>query len=305
MYDDGQVNVQAFLGRLTEIALSVQDLDSGPSSERPDAEQLSKVYAVDEALKNLASCTPTDWWTLSTKDWTPERLLQLWHYYFAVRTHLRLALADDDSGRYRLSYNICVSASQNMARRYMDLRPILPSGFFACRILDFQILTAGVFLLFDSSNTSTTFSNIPLQTGSSSELMDQLIGSLDTASRRAGGDFAEKAVTALRSLRSLMLEPPNADSRAEMTLNLPMLGNICVTRKMPARLQEQIPATQSDTGWQQDNPEVANGATYDNMAAPFWAMDVTDDFPFLPDLMSGDNLALSDYGFPFGDGMVE
>ena len=52
MLDNGSVNVQAYISRLTEIALNVQDLDNTPSSEKPGVDQLAKVFAVDERLRD-------------------------------------------------------------------------------------------------------------------------------------------------------------------------------------------------------------------------------------------------------------
>lgn len=306
---DGSVNVKSYLGRLTEIALSVQDLDSISTSERPGFEQLPKVFAVDEQLRSLADLVPSHWWNISVENMTPERLVQYWHHYFTVRTHLRLAMADDDSGRYRLSYNTCVSASQSMAWRYMGLRPLLPAGFFACRVLDFQILTAAVFLLFDSSKLTLPHPKPLQQATASSTLVDQLMAALDVASSKAGGDFAEKAVVVLRSLKTLLQGPPDNASRGEMTLNIPLIGKIAVTRKLPQGPPRQVHATQTLTGWQQSGAGEGQGfvaqdvdeqAFGENAPAPFWSMDVLDDFAFLPDVLPDAGDGLLDYGMPFG-----
>ncbi|GAB7333511.1 hypothetical protein MBLNU13_g05096t1 [Cladosporium sp. NU13] len=298
---DGNVDVQAYISRLTEIALSVQDLDNVPISEQQDWDQLSKVFAIDEKLRILNDLTPSAWWTPPVGQMTPERLVQYWSAYFTVRTHLRLALADDASGRFRLSYNTCLSASQNMARRYIDLRPLLPSGFFACRVTDFQILTAAVFLIFDCTKAQSG-SRQPLnQPNTSSTLIDQLADALKTASRRVGGDFAGKSVVAMRSLQTLMQGPSSNDGQKEMTLNVPMLGKISVNRRIHQAQPEHVHATQTITGWEQsgglpdDNARILDGA-----AVPCWSMDVlNDDFSFLGSANTGDAFGLSDYGFSF------
>ncbi|KAM0701879.1 hypothetical protein Q7P35_010789 [Cladosporium inversicolor] len=299
---DGTVDVQAYIGRLTEIALSVQDLDSVPTSEQQDWDQLSKVFAIDEKLRSLNDMTPSAWWSPLTGQMTPERLVQYWSAYFTVRTHLRLALADNESGRFRLSYNTCLNASQNMARRYIDLRPLLPSGFFACRITDFQILTAAVFLIFDCSKTQSGPSQPPPQPNTSTTLIEQLADALKTASKRTGGDFAGKSVVAIRSLQKLMQGRYSNDGQKEMTLNVPMLGKISVDRRVHQTQPEHVHATQTITGWEQsggipeDNAQILDGA----VAAPFWSMDVlNDDFSFLGNAHGGDEFGLSDYGFSF------
>jgi hypothetical protein len=297
---NGEVDLQVYIGRLTEIALSVQDLDSIPTSEQQDWDQMSKVFAIDEKLRSLNELPPVAWWSPPAGHMTPERLVQCWSAYFTVRTHLRLALADDERGKFRLSYNTCLSASQNMARRYIDLRPLLPSGFFASRVTDFQILTAAVFLIFDCSKVLSGSRQAP-QPNASSILVEQLANSLKTASLRAGGDFAGKAVVAIRSLQTLMQGPPSNDSQKDMTLNVPMLGKISVNRRNRHVQPEHVHATQTITGWEQsggvpeDSVQLLDGA-----AVPFWSMDVLDDgFSFLGDANAGEGFGLSDYGFSF------
>ena len=293
--NNGSINLQAYIGRLTEIALSVQDLDNAPSSERPGFEQLAKVFAIDERLRNLAESTPVAWWTPSTIYMTAERLVQYWHHYFTVRTHLRLALADDESGRFRLNYNTCLSASQTMARRYIDLRPLLPGGFFACKTTDLQILTAAIFLAFDSGKVNTA--SHP-QSNISGTIVEQLAEALSMASQRAGGELAEKAVVALQSLQTLLHGSPSDESQKEMTLNLPMLGKISVTKKADRAQTEQSSAAQPVDGWQHYPVSADEIQLQDNGSLPFWSMDVMDeDFDLMPDAISGDNFGLPDFAF--------
>jgi hypothetical protein len=302
--ENGDVDVQSYIGRLTEIALSVQDLDGAlTSSEQLGFDQLSKVFAIDEKLRGLADMTPSTWWTPPIGYATPERLVQYWHNYFTVRTHLRLALADDDSGRFRLSYNTCLSASQNMARRYIDLRPLLPSGFFACKITDFQILTAAVFLIFDCSKAQSASGQLLPPSNTNKILAEQLSEALATASQRQGGEFAGKAVVAIRSLQMLMQERPSDGGRKEMTLNVPMLGKISVNRRThQLPLPEHVHATQTITGWEQSGSLPENDVQMlDGAGVPFWSMDVLGDgFSFLPDTIAGEDFGLSEHGFSFG-----
>jgi hypothetical protein len=295
MLDNGSVNLQAYISRLTEIALNVQDLDNTPSSEKPGVDQLAKVFAVDERLRSLAESTPVAWWTSSATYMTAERLMQYWHHYFTVRTHLRLALADDESGRFRLHYNTCLVASQTMARRYIDLRPLLPAGFFACKTTDLQILTAAIYLTFDYSKVDAAAAQTHPQLNLSGILVEQLAEAMAMASQRAGGEVAGKAVVAIRSLQLLINGPP---SEKEMTLNLPMLGKISVTRRAKQAQPEQSYAAQPVAGWQRYPVPADEIQLQDNGTIPFWSMDVMDeDFAFVPDAMSGDNFGLPDFAF--------
>lgn len=300
---DGKVNVQSYMSRLTDIVLDVQDLDNEASSDKPSSEQLAKVFAVDEKFRELAEMTPPEWWGVSGDHLTAEHLVQYWHHYFTVRTHLRLAMTDDARRRYSLSYNTCVRACQNMAQRYINLRSLVPAGFFASRVLDLQILTAAVFLLLDSSKPVIPQAQVLQQANASGNLVDQLITALESASRKAGGNFAEKAVNALRSLKTLMQAPLDQDGREEMTLKVPLIGKIAVTRKLPQHQPEHVHATQSITGWHRSAPD---GLTYipqagpinNDPALPFWSMDVLDDFSFMPDALSDADFGLQGYEFP-------
>lgn len=302
LISDGKVNVRNYISRLTDIVLNVQELDIEGASDKSGFEQLSKVFAVDEKFRELAEMTPAEWWNVSEDHMIPERLAQYWHNYFTVRTHLRLAMADDASGRYRLSYNTCVSASQNMAWRYIDLRPLLPSGFFACRVLDLQILTAAVFLLLDSSKPVLPQAQVLQQANASSNVVEKLMTALESASRKAGGDFAEKALVALRSLKTLMQAPLDNDNGKEMTLKLPLIGKIAVTRKLPQN-QPEVHATQNIIGWHQSAPTglayvPQAGAINEDPVVPFWSMDVLDDYAVLPDVLSDVDFNFPESGFP-------
>lgn len=301
MSDDGSVNLQAYISRLTEIALSVQDLDNTPL-EKSGFDQMAKVFAVDESLRTLAESTPVSWWTPSIMYMTAERLVQYWHHYFTVRTHLRLALADDESGRFRLNYNTCLSASQIMARRYIDLQPALPAGFFACKAIDLQILTAAIFLVFDSSKADTASTQNNPQSNYSGTLVEQLAEAMTMASQRAGGEVAEKAVVALRSLQTLIRGSESDESQKGMTLKLPMLGKISVTRKIN-RAQAELPQTAQPVaaaGWQHYPFSADEFQLQDNGTMPSWSMDIMgDDFAFVPEAMSGDSFGPPEFAFTF------
>ena len=182
-----------------------------------------------------------------------------------------------------------------MARRYIDLRPLLPGGFFACKTTDLQILTAAIFLAFDSGKVNTA--SHP-QSNISGTIVEQLAEALSMASQRAGGELAEKAVVALQSLQTLLHGSPSDESQKEMTLNLPMLGKISVTKKADRAQTEQSSAAQPVDGWQHYPVSADEIQLQDNGSLPFWSMDVMDeDFDLMPDAISGDNFGLPDFAF--------
>ena len=83
-----------------------------------------------------------------------------------------------------------------------------------------------------------------------------------------------------------------------MTLNLPMLGKISVTKKADRAQTEQSSAAQPVDGWQHYPVSADEIQLQDNGSLPFWSMDVMDeDFDLMPDAISGDNFGLPDFAF--------
>jgi len=285
---DGSVSYPAYMGRMADIVAGVQDLDDIMPSAQSESDRLFKVLRIDSDLKQLAGQPPASWWQLPPADVLQvDHLLQMFHQYYLARTHIQLALSDDATGRYNYSYTTCLTACKNVAYRYVALRLLVPAGFFFCRVVDLQIITCAVFLLFtmrkqDSSSTSAALA------AELKELMGRVVGVLDAVKDRSGSDFAKKALEALRSLDDLM--EGTADEEGEITLHVPLLGKVHVSRKganpqtLPA-MQSVMTNNHATAVVPQDPSEYSNLPAYDGLLPDLdmgWSMDVMDDSPLMP-----------------------
>ena len=233
----GQVIPQAFLYKLADIASRVLELDTIVSTGKPLSELFNAVISTDQELRSLASQPPKRWWKIDFSEVSVEMLLQYWYQYLTIRTHLRLALTyDDDQQQFAFNFVTCLNASQELVRRYVSLRYILPPGFFLNRLIDLEAFTGAVFLLLASYRTTHSSKNLAaaVDVGVTTDLLDQVVrimeSSADRASDRIGGDFARHIATSIRSLGSLLRQPQTSDS-TKMVLNLPTVGKIHVSRK--------------------------------------------------------------------------
>jgi len=230
---EGHVRPQAYLYHLADIASRVLELDHISSSGRPLTELFNAVIGTDQELTSLARLAPKSWWKIHWSELSIDALLQHWHQYLTVRTHLQLALTYDEDQRFAFDFITCLDACQELARRYISLRPILPAGFFVNRVIDLQAFTAAVFLLLARSRTARGSGTFPHAVDLDFTIVDQVVHVMETAADRAGGEFAHQAADAVRSLSSLLQEPQMSESQ-KITLSLPLAGKIHVSRKSDA-----------------------------------------------------------------------
>lgn len=292
----GQVNPQSYLYSLADIASRVLELDNIHFSGRPMMELFNAVIGTDQQLRSLASLTPKSWRESHWPEISIDALLQYWHQYLMVRTHLQLALKYDEGQEFAFNFFTCLDACQELARRYISIRPILPAGFFANRVIDLQAFTATVFLLLASYRTirgSGTFPqavDVNLTTG----LVDQVVRMMEFAANRAGGDFAHQAADAVHSLSSLLQQPQTSESH-KITLNLAFVGRIHVSRKpYTAKTVPEQPYPSSNwqpqRPWQMSAPShrSSSGAhampprssKFDSMDSLSFSMEIPETYPF-------------------------
>ena len=295
----GQVNPQSYLYNLADIASRVLELDNIYSFGRPLVELFNAVISTDQELRSLASLTPKNWRNTHWPEHSIDALLQYWHQYITVRTHLQLALKDDECQQFAFNFISCSDACQELARRYVSMRPILPAGFFANQVIDLQAFTATIFLLLAiyrksrDSGTSPQAFDITVTTG----LVDQVVRMMEVAADRAGGNFARKAADAVRSL-SLLLQQSQTSESQRMTLSLPLVGRIHVSRKSHAAetVPKQpcpTPSQQLEVPWQTvtshdgSNPVVQaipfKSSDFSPIDALSYSMEVPESYPFLTD----------------------
>ena len=299
----GQVNPQSYLYGLADIASRVIELDNIYSSGRPLSELLNAVIGTDRELRSLASLTPQSWQKTHWPQLSIDALLQYWHQYLTVRTHLQLALNYKESEQFSFNFITCLDACQELARRYVSLRPILSAGFFANRVIDLQAFTATVFLLLASYHTASDSGTGPqgVDVNVTTGVVDQAVRMMEFAANRVGGDFAHQAADAVHSLRSLLQQPQSSKSQ-KVTLSLPFVGRIHVSRKPHAAsfVPEQpypTPSQQAQGSWQTANSSnpfhpAAQAMSFgfsdpNSMDSLSCSMEIPESYPFLTDETSG------------------
>ena len=296
----GKVIPQSFLYSLADIASRILELDDLYSSGRPLPELSSGVKAIDQELQNLISLTPKDWWKIDWSEMSIYAPLQYWHQYLTVRTHLQHAMTYGEGQQLDFSsFVTCFNASDGLARRYISLRPLLPAGLFANWVIDLQACTAAVFLLLASYRITHNTSSCPqvVNVAFSTDLVNQVMLVMESAAERVGGDFTHTGADALRSL-SLLLQQPQGSESQRITLNLPLVGRIHVSRKsyvaktLPSQLNRA--ATQSEPQ-QPRQPLSSDGSSPVSLAMPFvsldldmmeslsYSMEIPENYPFLTD----------------------
>jgi hypothetical protein len=232
--DQGQVILQTFLHRLANIASKVLELDGVYLQDKPVSDLISVVMSMDEELQVVANTPAREWWSESPSLLSPAALFQYWHSYLIIRTHLRLALAYDHDQRFLYNFMSCLSACQVHTKRYVALRPLLPTGFFANSIVDLQALSAIVFLLLAANNPAAGPSAVAswhlMDAQQTCSLVDDAVQAMEQASARTGSQSAFHGVEAIRTLRSL-LEQPDSGEPQKVSLLLPLIGRIHVSRK--------------------------------------------------------------------------
>lgn len=295
----GQVNPQSYLYGLADIASRVLELDTIYSSGRPLMELFNTVIGTDQGLRSLASLTPKTWWTIHWPELSIDALLQYWHQYLTVRAHLQLALKYDECQEFAFSFISCLDTSQELARRYVSMRPILPAGFFANRVIDLQAFTATVFLLLASYRRTSGLGNFSQAIDSNviTGLVDQVVQMMVVAADRAGGSFARQAADAVRSLSSLLQQPQTSDSQ-KITLSLPLLGKLHVSRKSSTAKTVPIqpylsPSQQLHEPWQTATSRTKSTPAAQNMPSGSsdlnrtdslsYSMEIPEIYPFLTD----------------------
>ncbi|KAI7084509.1 hypothetical protein KC356_g6662 [Hortaea werneckii] len=231
------VLTRSYVYRLAEIASRILDLDRMSSSGKPGYEIFNTVMSIDQELRYLANQVPISWWRIDWPSLESSAILQYWHQYLVVRTHVQLALTQDTNQQFAFNFATCMEASQALARRYAALRPLLPIGFFASRVIDLQAFTGAVFLLLASQRNVLTGSYRLRSSDNFSEaraLAQGIIDGMETSAADATGmaaDFGRQAAGAIRSLSDLLLLPPSNGGCQKVTLRLPLIGNIHVARK--------------------------------------------------------------------------
>ncbi|KAK4502079.1 hypothetical protein PRZ48_007890 [Zasmidium cellare] len=237
-YSTGNVNAQSYLYSLADIASRVSELDGMISSRKPPSELFNAVMQTDHELRSLASFPGKDWWNPSN-EFSIEAVLQYWHQYYSIRIHLQLALTyDGQSEQFGFNFITCLTACQELASRYVLLRPAAPAGFFANWVIDMQAFTSAVFLQLASYRIThrTDPGRFPhgYDVTVITSLVDQVVNTMGNSPGTDGNNFAQQAANAIQSLDSL-LQRSNMQDSQRISLRLPLIGNIQISKRSFAK----------------------------------------------------------------------
>ncbi|THX25633.1 hypothetical protein D6D12_06797 [Aureobasidium pullulans] len=297
---NGEVILQSFIHRLFNIASRVLELDDIHTQKKSIPELINIVMATDQELQTLAQAPAKSWWQEHGSQMSKEALFQYWHSYFTIRTHLRLALAYEHDQRFLYNFMTCFSACQEHAKRYISLRPLLPAGFFASSIVDLQAFTAIVFLLLATDESKTASSSVASRQNMNAQqtrgLVDQAVETMELAAKRTGNGSARHGVDAIRSLSSLLRQPSSTEGQ-QVSLLLPLIGRIHVSRKAGGSgRQNQVDPYMSNQGEEapRDPPDGygadSAGSNYmdpDLINPLSYSMEIPEDYLFFTDQSFG------------------
>jgi hypothetical protein len=236
---NGVVQTREYFYCLTRIATKVQNLDHLCELRRSNAEISSFASMLSHELQTLASQTPEAWWVGAahgTLGLDYDRLVQLLHFYIALRVHLPIALRQSPSSESLYSHISCVTACKSLVQRYLLLGQSLPAGLFLSVMMDFQVFTAaGTLLLLSHTPCSIN----PM--GSMGVEMDQLkmryeVGQVIAALQKKalnntpGSGSAKDQAHALCTLGDLLERGDEGVNPSQRNFHVPLLGNVHIDR---------------------------------------------------------------------------
>lgn len=311
---DGKLVPNSLFSSLASIAQQVLEIDDLHISGADEATIFQKVLSTDAELRAISNVAPAEWWSMPTAQLSVDHVLQYWHQYFTIRTHLATAMKYKQSDQYAYSRAVTTEASRSVGFRYTQLRGKLPPGFFAGRILDLQALTAMVFLLHSIYSQNASQQPKPgSENAQDLELVRKVSTQMEAVGKQLSGDVARQGCKALTAMLDHFANPDAVGART-LTLRVPMLGKVHINRK-PVRQPLPTPGVafggtqqgQQQHGQggtdsaneipgyfvpQEDQNGQFNGTADVDMANSMgWSMDLMGDFPFMADdpYSSGDS----------------
>ena len=244
LISNGVVQPQAYLNRLTYIAVNVPYSTGTTTALKSDRELHTTAMTLAKELSLLASEVPKSWWNGAAEKFKPDQMVQFLHYCVAMRVHLPFAITEDTGDDNSYSRKACIDACQSVARRYVSLRRKLPPGIFLSRVLDLQVFTASVVLLLTSHSSSSTIIKSSLDRRECDKLITDVFELLEERSHDiVGSDIARSGVSTLRSLHELFEQDANLTQAQQLSLNVPLLGKVQIRRNH--RTKQNLPAQQA------------------------------------------------------------
>jgi hypothetical protein len=224
----GRVSAQAYNYHLSSISVKLYEIDKLNARGAAPLDCYELVLQADRDLRQLAASATQTWWNSHGHLSLADRMVQFWHHYVLARIHLRLATVDDVEMQFSYSRSTCYEACKDIMRRFCRFRKELPAGFFVCRIVDLQAMTAAVVLLsaclpgLALPYSSTMEQNLD---ASSLALVDEVLGIYSAVLDRAGSDFAQQAIETLSAIRD-MVTAEGTDIAKPREVRIPLLGRV-------------------------------------------------------------------------------
>jgi len=295
VFSDGQLLPHALFASLAHIAQKVLEIDDLFVSNADETVIFQKVLNTDAELREIRDQTPVAWWSIPANSLSVDHVLQYWHSYFTVRTHLVMAMKSGASAQYAYSRSVCTDATRNVAQRYITLRSLIPPGFFAGRIFDLQALTASVFILHSVYSQATPAQSNTGQHEVDLDLIRRVTVQMENAGNQITGDVAKQGSKAIKSMLEHFANPHAAGNR-ELTLRVPMLGKVHINRKSAGQSQQMqgniaLPQNQASNAGNipayyvpsDPNGQYQGTSDVDMANAMGWSMDLLGDYPFMAD----------------------
>lgn len=229
---DGTIQPLDYVLQLSSILVEVQDLDDARALQTSNNDIYHAILKLDGHLRALSSTMPSSWLTGGQPQSTAGQILCFVHHCTVMQTHLHFVLRDDPTKQYTYSKVAGRKACQDVARQWLRLRRLLPSGFFLCRVMDVQAFTATVVLMLISySSGRIGASAFDASSTDIDPLLTETFNLLEERSKdRISSDFTRQAVNTLHSLSDL-LGGHDRSSSPKLTLKVPLLGRLHVRRR--------------------------------------------------------------------------
>ncbi|KAH7140224.1 hypothetical protein B0J13DRAFT_62527 [Dactylonectria estremocensis] len=231
---DGKLSLPPYIYQLSYIAVELEDI-CGPQGKRlSDIELYEKTSKLDGDLRELMASAP-GWWAAQDELSLPTTVLQYHHNYITMRVHATLSLRPVTSAEVSSSRAKCTEACSQVIRRYTQLSPLLPRGFFLRRPLDLQIITTMVVLiLIDCGSELAESSLVPgILSQETKALVQQVIEVMEAVMDQPNTDYARQAIPTIRALIKLFSESETGRTNTSLSIRVPLLGKVHIRRRQP------------------------------------------------------------------------
>lgn len=202
------------------------------NQEPPSNNTLPLTIRIEGEMTDLAASMPSEWWAndIKQKDIASQmytRLLpQFWHHQVRTLLHLPFMLKAATDRRYEYNKVAALESAREMINRYRVFRPAQGFGSLVCKVIDFQVFTAGMVLVLNLLTISSSSSAREQQEANEDEeLIIITTDLLDRASLETDGGVTTQAARALKMFCKARAEPcPPGQTAARVVI--PYFGTV-------------------------------------------------------------------------------